>query len=177
MNNTEIKGFIAEKVAGGFSLSQIQDLLNQENVKLTFMELRLIASEIESDVFKAREKSSVTENNPPAAEESQPENGETAGYPGTEETVDSVDSVNPASVPEDNSGESSVVRGKTSVTVSPIQRPGFHATGTVSFGSGVTAEWFLDQTGRLGLDNVNGGKPDQQDIIEFQEELKKAFGV
>ena len=55
MNTDEIKNFIAEKVDEGLSLSQIQDLLNEKNVKLTFMELRLIASEIESGVFKKQE--------------------------------------------------------------------------------------------------------------------------
>ena len=59
-----------------------------------------------------------------------------------------------------------------SVSVSPIQRPGFVVSGSVSFGSGVTADWYVDQTGRLGLDNASG-QPDEQDIQEFQIELRK----
>ena len=174
MDTCEIKQFIAEKVAQGYSLSQIQDLLNQEKVKLTFMELRLIASEIETEVFKAQEAV-------PAAEEKADDvSAADAVSHDMEEEMDNATGMpqdSNAGMDEGMTDAAPAVRGKTTVTVSPIQRPGFHATGTVSFGSGVTAEWFLDQTGRLGLDNVNGGKPDQQDVIEFQEELKKAFGV
>ena len=68
------------------------------------------------------------------------------------------------------------VRGATTVSVSPIQRPGFAMSGSVSFGSGVTADWYVDQTGRLGLDNASG-QPDEQDIQEFQIELRKALGM
>ena len=174
MDTCEIKQFIAEKVEQGYSLSQIQDLLNQENVKLTFMELRLIASEIETEVFKAQEEVVAAEEKnddvsaaDTTSDDMKEEMDNAAGMPQNSN----------AGMDDGTTDPAPAVRGKTTVTVSPIQRPGFHATGTVSFGSGVTAEWLLDQTGRLGLDNVNGGKPDQQDIIEFQEELKKAFGV
>jgi hypothetical protein len=65
-------------------------------------------------------------------------------------------------------------RGKTTVELSKIARPGTAASGTVKFGSGVTAEWVIDQFGRLGLDKASG-KPDEQDIREFQVELQKLF--
>ena len=80
----------------------------------------------------------------------------------------------PAETPAPAGGEK--VRGATTVTVSPIQRPGFAMSGSVSFGSGVTADWYVDQTGRLGLDNASG-QPDEQDIQEFQIELRKALGM
>ena len=67
------------------------------------------------------------------------------------------------------------ITGKTTVEVSPIARPGAVASGSVKFGSGVTAEWMLDQYGRLGLDKPTG-KPTEQDIKEFQIELQKALG-
>ena len=62
------------------------------------------------------------------------------------------------------------------VTPLPHRRakPGTVANGSVKFGSGVTADWYLDQTGRLGLTN-NTGKPTETDIMEFQEELQKLF--
>ena len=151
MDNTEIKKFIAERVAAGVSLSKIQDELTAQGNKMTFMELRLLASEIENDIFKQQEA--------PAE-------------PAPEET--------PAPAPAQDAApaeEANKVRGNTTVTVSPIQRPGYYATGTVKFGSGAEAEWFLDQSGRLGLDPTNDMKPDQQDIAEFQQELRKAFGA
>ena len=55
MTQEEIKKFIAEKVDEDLSLSQIQDLLTEKGVKMTFMDLRLIASEIESGVWKKHE--------------------------------------------------------------------------------------------------------------------------
>ncbi len=185
MNTDEIKNFIAEKVDEGLSLSQIQDLLNEKNVKLTFMELRLIASEIESGVFKKQESAhSSAAKNAPSGGETAPEaenirekmaDNTEDGFSQEDTSADLMDDDPSAS--DGSRGNEGGIRGKTSVTVSPIQRPGFAACGSVSFGSGVTAEWFLDQTGRLGLDNVKGGKPDQQDIVEFQKELQKAFGA
>ena len=48
MNNEQIKQFVAERVARGINLSAIQDELTGNGVKITFMELRLIASEIDT---------------------------------------------------------------------------------------------------------------------------------
>ena len=49
MNNEDIKKFIAEKHAENMTLSEIQKALNEEfNTKLTFMEVRILASEIEN---------------------------------------------------------------------------------------------------------------------------------
>lgn len=158
MEHNEIKNFIAEKVHEGLSLSQIQDLLNEQNVKMTFMDLRLIASEIESTVFEKQEK---TED--PSEKKNAPLPEPEADVPTAPEAVAPAD------------GETPALRGKTTVEVSPIMRPGAVASGSVKFGSGATADWFLDQQGRLGLEKANG-QPDQQDIQEFQKELQKAFG-
>ena len=61
--------------------------------------------------------------------------------------------------------------------VSKLAMPGTVMNGNVKFGSGVTADWFLDQMGRLGLDNVAGGKPSRKDLEEFQIELRKKLGA
>jgi len=68
--------------------------------------------------------------------------------------------------------EKGVIQGKTTVEVSKVVRPGAVASGSVKFGSGVTAEWVLDQLGRLGLEKASG-KPTQQDVKDFQVELQK----
>ena len=47
MDQKQIKEFIAQKVPEGYSLSKIQDMLKEQGVHITFMELRLLASEIE----------------------------------------------------------------------------------------------------------------------------------
>lgn len=165
MDNTAIKKFIAERVAEGVSLSKIQDELTAQGNKMTFMELRLLASEIENDIFKQQEAPAE-----PAQEETPAPAQEAAPAAEAAHAAPAQDAAAPAE-------EANKVRGNTTVTVSPIQRPGYYATGTVKFGSGAEAEWFLDQSGRLGLDPTNDMKPDQQDIAEFQQELRKAFGA
>ncbi len=158
MDTSAIKKFIAEKVPQGYSLSKIQDMLKEQNVNITFMELRLLASELESEVWKETEAKTEAERKKeePAAEKEK-------------EPVDAEDSS------EETAPADQTVSGRTTVEVSPIARPGAVASGSVKFGSGVTAEWMLDQFGRLGLDKPTG-KPTEQDIKEFQIELQKALG-
>ena len=159
MTQEEIKQFIADKTAEGMSLTAIQDALSAQGVKIRFMELRLLAAEIESVLAKKEADKAAAEA--PAPEEKK---AEEAPAPAPAETA----------APAPDGGAK--VRGATTVSVSPIQRPGFAMSGSVSFGSGVTADWYVDQTGRLGLDNASG-QPDEQDIQEFQIELRKALGM
>lgn len=156
MDSNAIKKFIAEKVPQGYSLSKIQDMLKEQKVNITFMELRLLASEIESGLWKADEEKKE------AAEQKK----EDAAAKTAEQDVPAEESV---------PGDGQEITGRTTVEVSPIARPGAVASGSVKFGSGVTAEWMLDQYGRLGLDKPTG-KPTEQDIKEFQQELQKALG-
>ncbi len=64
--------------------------------------------------------------------------------------------------------------GVTRVTRNTVVRPGAVASGSVSFGSGASAEWLLDQYGRLSLDN-EVGTPTEDDVKAFQDELRKMF--
>ena len=66
------------------------------------------------------------------------------------------------------------VGGKVSVTIDQITRPGAMVSGRTTFSDGQTAEWYLDQTGRLGLNpSTPGYRPSQQDVMDFQVELEK----
>ena len=168
MTNDEIKAFISAKVSEGISLSKIQDaLLNEKGVRMTYMELRMLASEIETADWQKLDKQKA-EKTPPAqppaeqpAEGSLDDESENEFIPEEEQ---------PAGNPE-GTGK---VRGKTTVELSKLVKPGTVANGSVKFGSGATADWFLDQMGRLALSNAVG-KPDQTDIEEFQQELQKLF--
>jgi hypothetical protein len=63
--------------------------------------------------------------------------------------------------------------GKVSVTADQLARPGALVSGKVKFSDGKTAEWFLDQTGRLGLVPAEKGyKPSPADLQEFQQGLQ-----
>jgi hypothetical protein len=64
--------------------------------------------------------------------------------------------------------------GQVSVTLDQIARPGTMISGKVTFSDGNTAEWYLDQMGRLGVvPAVKGYKPSQQDVQTFQMELQR----
>lgn len=63
--------------------------------------------------------------------------------------------------------------GKVSVTVDQLARPGTLVSGKAKFSDGKTAEWFLDQAGRLGLVPAEKGyKPNPADLQEFQQGLQ-----
>jgi hypothetical protein len=63
--------------------------------------------------------------------------------------------------------------GKVSVTVDQLARPGALVSGKVRFSDGKSAEWILDQAGRLGLVPAEKGyKPPPTDVQEFQIALQ-----
>jgi hypothetical protein len=80
--------------------------------------------------------------------------------------------------PEDVLTPPAAPPGKVSVTVDQLARPGALVSGKVKFTDGKSAEWILDQAGRLGLvPSQKGYKPPAADLQEFQlalqEELQK----
>ena len=174
MTHDEIKAFIADRTREGNSLSKIQDMLAEQGVKLTFMELRLIASEIETTFWKqaepepepAPEAEKQAAAAPAGDADDFPEDAPAGDLPPEESA-----SAPAADAPAD--GEA-VPRGATTVTLDQVQRPGFMATGTVSFGSGAKGLWGLDQMGRLRVEPTEGN-PDQVDIQEFKLELQRMF--
>jgi len=63
--------------------------------------------------------------------------------------------------------------GTVNVTMDQIALPGSLVSGKVTFSDGETAIWMLDQNGRPGLDpDTPGYRPVQEDIIEFQTQLR-----
>ena len=165
-----IKRFMAEELQKGESLSDIQKMVNEKfSVHMTYMDIRILASELETVDWKALDpraqeaaaKRAKEEAEKAAAEAETPETAEVgAAAPGAEP---------PASA-----------TGKTVVELSKLARPGMMLSGTVKFASGSTAEWYVDQMGRLGLENLKGEKPTPEDIEAFQIELenvaRKAMG-
>lgn len=68
---------------------------------------------------------------------------------------------------------SPIPTGSVSVTMDTLTLPGALVSGKVVFSDGETAIWMLDQTGRPGLDpDTPGYRPVQEDIIEFQRQLR-----
>lgn len=66
--------------------------------------------------------------------------------------------------------------GAVSVDVDKVMRPGAIVSGSVTFSDGVTAQWQLDQMGRLGIvPPKEGYQPPEADIEEFQVQLQQVL--
>ncbi len=153
----EVKKFLAAGIAKGVSLSELQQEINQEfKLKLTYMDIRIFASELESVDWD--------KNDPKAQAKAKEEAAAEAVEAGGEEEL-----VEPE-LEEAPAGSSNTV-----VEVSKLVRPGMALSGTVTFASGSTAEWYVDNYGRLGLENLQGEKPTETDVREFQQELQRIF--
>jgi len=64
--------------------------------------------------------------------------------------------------------------GGVTVSMDAVTRPSALASGKVTFSDGETAEWMLDQTGRLGLNPSKPGyRPSEADVVAFQQELQR----
>lgn len=64
--------------------------------------------------------------------------------------------------------------GSVSVEVDKVMRPGALVSGTVKFSDGVSAQWQLDQMGRLGIvPPKEGYQPPESDLEEFQVQLQQ----
>ncbi|MCF7791011.1 MAG: hypothetical protein K9L78_02320 [Victivallales bacterium] len=148
--DSKIKRFVSKLLNEGVSLSDIQKRLQTEkDYKITFFDLRLLASELENiDWSKQKADVEAAEAKKKAKEEEE------------------------KAVKTDLENEAADDTGKTVVELSKLKRPGAVASGSVKFASGVRADWVIDQYGRLGLEN-NSGEPNEKDIQEFQEELQK----
>lgn len=142
-DDLKIRRFVAQKLHDGVALPEIQKLLADEMAcRMTFLDLRLLAAELEDVDWKQFDP-----KEPAPTEEADAAAGAKADVPAA---------------------------GATQVEISQLTRPGALAHGTVRFASGASAEWLIDQMGRLGLDKVSG-EPTEADFSEFQTELKRLF--
>jgi hypothetical protein len=75
--------------------------------------------------------------------------------------------------PEDALTPAPSASSKVSVTVDQLARPGALVSGKVKFSDGKSADWYLDQMGRLGLAPAEKGyKPSAADLQDFQTALQ-----
>jgi hypothetical protein len=70
-------------------------------------------------------------------------------------------------------GPGAAAPSNVSVSVDQLTKPGALVSGKVKFSDGKSADWFLDQTGRLGLAPAEKGyKPPAADLQDFQITLQ-----
>ena len=152
MNTDERDRFITAKLNQGMGLSEVQKLLTEQGVTMTYLDLRLLAAELEVNWKKQDLEQEKLRK--PAKEEAAP----------VEATL--VDDE------EDGGGFSS-----TRITVSKVVRPGASMSGEVEFASGAKGEWYIDAYGRLGLvPRPGSSRPTEEDIQDFQVELQHKLG-
>jgi len=166
MKTIERDAFIKDSLNQGMSLSDVQKgLAEQLNIRMTYLELRMIAAELAVD-WKKQDK-------PAPAKKAEVVEEDTAAAQDEEWNDEDEDGSGLA----DEAGDAPAPAGKTKVTVSKLIRPGAAISGDVEFSSGAKGEWYVDNLGRLGFNPAEGsGQPNQTDLREFQKELQKALG-
>jgi hypothetical protein len=141
-------------VLQGAKLSEIQSRLAEEfGQRLTYMEVRLLVDDLKLTLKDPDPpKPAVIVNPQPAATPTKP-----------------------ADVPKNPpTAEPSSATGKVSVSVDQLTRPGSIVSGKVTFSDNQQADWYLDQTGRLGVvPKQQGYKPSAADVQQFQMALEK----
>jgi hypothetical protein len=151
---------VAKWIEEGLKLSEIQNKLASEfGVRMTYMEVRFLIDDLK---LKPKDKE------PPPA----PVLPKAAGA-GAETAAAGKQ---PTPLPDDEADfadEPLPGSANVSVSVDQVTRPGALVSGKVSFSDGQSADWYLDQTGRLGVvAKQQGYKPSQADIMAFQTELQ-----
>jgi hypothetical protein len=138
----------------GAKLSEIQNrLLSEFKLKFTYMEVRLLVDDLK-----------LTPKDPEPPKVVAPPVPPPPASP-AKLTVEK----NPA--PEGTLPDSG---GNVSVSVDQLAKPGAIVSGKVTFSDGQTAEWYLDQTGRLGVvPKQVGYKPSAADVQQFQIALER----
>ena len=139
---------VAAWIADGAKLSEIQTrLMSEFGLKLTYMEVRFLVDDLK-----------LTPKDPEPPKVAAP----VADVPKPAETKSALP-------PAGQAGAT----GGVSVTVDQLARPGAIVSGKVTFSDGQQADWYLDQTGRLGVVTKQPGyKPSAADVQQFQAALQ-----
>lgn len=154
---------VAAWIAEGLKLSEIQNRLASElGVRMTYMDVRLLVDDLKltpKDVELP--KVSASELTQPAA----------ATGPATKRLKE------PSAAKPAKSNEPGPAAGNVSLSVDQIARPGAVVSGKVVFTDGNKADWYIDQTGRLGLATERAGyRPPAADLQQFQIALESELG-
>ena len=148
------KQTVRQWIDDGMKVAEIQDkLVEAFDIKMTYMEVRFLV-----DDLGVIPKDPEPEQKP----EDEPTTEDTASNPSQQQDM--------GELVEDGAPAPG---GKVSISIDQIARPGMLVSGKVTFSDGQSASWYLDQMGQLGLaPEVEGYKPSQQDLMEFQMALQ-----
>lgn len=141
----EQKQAVASWVSRGASLSAVQKRLKDEfGISMTYMDARFLLDDLKLQIREDEPKPSEAADRLAAAKQ------------------------------EGEAGRENAASGGVRVTMDAVTRASALASGKVTFSDGETADWMLDQTGRLGLNPTNPGyRPSEADVMAFQRELQR----
>lgn len=147
----EQKDLVKQWVAAGDNLSDIQKKIRDEfKLPVTFIDVRFLVLDLGLSI---REKA---DSKPASLDLSKPK-------PAAEQEE--------AGLEEEEAGD---LPGGVTVELDRVMKPGALASGSARFSDGQTAQWTLDQFGRLGLSAGKPGyRPSQEDLQAFQQELAR----
>ena len=136
----------------GAKISEVQNrLVSEFGIKLTYMEARFLVDDLK-----------LTPKDPEPPKVIAPQAAAPAADP-AKLTAEK----NPAPA-------GTLPASGVSVSVDQITKPGALVSGKVNFSDGQTADWYLDQTGRLGVvPKQTGYKPSAADVQDFQLALQQ----
>ena len=158
MDELQRNQFIALKLNEGVKLNDIQRLLEEEHgLRMTYLELRMLVSELEVDWSKH----APPKPEPQADDVVSDEEGDIAEL--DEEFED-----------DEVAADETAAAGDVEVTVSKLARPDAAISGSYSCPSGARGEWIVDHYGRPGLIPAEGSpKPTQDEMRQFQMALMR----
>jgi hypothetical protein len=145
---------VSQWISEGLKLSDIQNRLASEfGLRLTYMDVRLLVDDLKLTPKDVEPPKSATLG---------------VGAASAANTAPAASGKKGASPP----AEAPNAAGGVSVRVDQLTRPGAVVSGKVTFSDGNTADWYFDQTGRLGLlPQQQGYRPPQADLQQFQAAL------
>ncbi len=138
---------VTKWISEGAKLSEIQNrLLSEFKLKFTYMEVRFLVDDLKLTPKDPEPPKVVA---PPAADPAK------------------------LSVEKNPAPEGTLPASGVSVSVDQIAKPGAIVSGKVTFSDGQSADWILDQSGRLGVvPKTAGYKPSAADVQDFQTALQ-----
>ena len=141
---------VAKWISEDAKLSEIQNrLLSEFKLKFTYMEVRFLVDDLKLTPKDPETPKVVAPVSAPA----DPKKLTAEKSPAPEETL-------PAS--------------GVSVSVDQITKPGAMISGKVTFTDGQQADWYFDQTGRVGFaPKQQGYRPTEKDLLDFQVLLRE----
>ena len=143
---------VTEWIEEGASLSDVQRRLSEElNISMTYMDVRFMVLDL-GLTPQDREESKQLEPS----------------------VIDESSAVQQDTIDEPAAAEDALSKGRVSVEIDRVMKPGALVSGSVVFSNGEKASWSLDQFGHLALDAGGADvKPSPDDLKAFQEKLRR----